>query len=87
MYCALCGELMGLPAACKASAPYRMAAADLAKKHGLAQVQRRLINKKLKKIDDQIGMVRMQKENVFTSAMREHSSIPEGEILSALRRI
>lgn len=85
--CAICGLVMGLPKVSKPSAPYRMAAADLAKKYNLTKVQRRLISQKLQKIDDEAATSKLERENVFVDAFRNYSSIPQIEIEITLRKV
>ena len=84
--CSECGLLLGLPTKSALSGPYRRAAASLAKKHSLTTVQRRMINKKLERLDD-AGLNRFQREDVFINAIQTYSSIPESEILTTVAKI
>lgn len=84
--CAKCGELLGLPRKSQLSAPYRQAAAALAKRHNLPVVIRRLISQELARLDD-AGLSRARREDVFINAFRRHSSIPENEILITVAKI
>jgi hypothetical protein len=84
--CKECGEVLGLPRKSQLSAPYRQAAAALARKHDLPVALRRLISQKLARLDD-ADLSRTRREDVFINAFQRHSSISENEILITVAKI